>query len=157
MLVEEVDAVGPQPLQRALHRRANTLRPAVALDADLLAAGEDETELGRDDHLVAAAGEGSSEQVLVGERAVGLGGIEEGTAELDGPVVLVGSSMGGWLMLLCGLELGTRLAGLVGIAAAPDFTDWGYDAAQKARLQAGETVLEDNAYGYDPTPTHPLF
>jgi pimeloyl-ACP methyl ester carboxylesterase len=75
----------------------------------------------------------------------------------ESPVVLVGSSMGGWLMLLCALELGERLAGLVGIAAAPDFTDWGYDEAQKARLRAGETILEDNAYGYDPTPTHPLF
>jgi len=52
-------------------------------------------------------------------------------AEVDGPVVLVGSSMGGWLMLLCGPELGERLAGLVGIAAAPDFTDWGYDEARK--------------------------
>ncbi len=47
--------------------------------------------------------------------------------------------MGGWLMLLCALELGDRLAGLVGIAAAPDFTDWGYDEEQKAVLAAGET------------------
>jgi pimeloyl-ACP methyl ester carboxylesterase len=78
-------------------------------------------------------------------------------AELDGPVVLAGSSMGGWLMLLCGLELEERLAGLVGIATAPDFTDWGYDEAQKAKLRAGETVFEDNPYDYDPTPTHPLF
>jgi pimeloyl-ACP methyl ester carboxylesterase len=78
-------------------------------------------------------------------------------AELDGRVVLVGSSMGGWLMLLCGLALGDRLAGLVGIAAAPDFTDWGYGAEHKARLRAGETVFDDSPYGYDPTPTHPRF
>jgi pimeloyl-ACP methyl ester carboxylesterase len=78
-------------------------------------------------------------------------------AETNGPVVLVGSSMGGWLMLLCGLALGERLTGLVGIAAAPDFTDWGFDEVQKAKLAAGETVHEDNPYGYDPTPTHPGF
>lgn len=78
-------------------------------------------------------------------------------AQADGPVTLIGSSMGGWLMLLCALELGERTSGLVGIAAAPDFTDWGYDEDQKALLAAGETVLEDNSYGYDPTPTHAAF
>ena len=72
-------------------------------------------------------------------------------------VILIGSSMGGWLMLLAGQELGQRLKGLIGIAAAPDFTDWGTSAADKARLAAGETVFEDNPYGPEPTPTHPGF
>ncbi|MBY6218997.1 alpha/beta fold hydrolase [Qipengyuania aquimaris] len=78
-------------------------------------------------------------------------------AHVSGKVVLVGSSMGGWLMLLCGLELGERLAGMIGIAAAPDFTEWGYTIAQKRAMAGGETVLEDNPYGPEPTPTHPGF
>ena len=78
-------------------------------------------------------------------------------AKCPGPVVLVGSSMGGWLMLLAGVRLADRLAGLIGIAAAPDFTDWGYNGAQKDVLRQGGTVFEDNPYGPEPTPTHAEF
>ena len=76
---------------------------------------------------------------------------------IAGDVILIGSSMGGWLMLLVAEALGNRIAGLVGIAAAPDFTEWGLDADQKAQLERGETVFEDNPYGPNPTPTHPGF
>lgn len=71
--------------------------------------------------------------------------------------VLCGSSMGGWLMLLVAEVLPAVACALVGIAAAPDFTDWGYDASQKAKLAAGETIFEDNPYGPAPTPTHAGF
>lgn len=41
----------------------------------------------------------------------------------EGPVILVGSSMGGWLMILAALARPERIHGLIGIAAAPDFTE----------------------------------
>lgn len=77
--------------------------------------------------------------------------------KIEGRTILIGSSMGGWLMLLVGAELGERLGAMVGIAAAPDFVDWGYDDPQKAAMERGETVLEDNPYGPEPTPTHAGF
>ncbi|MCA0903337.1 alpha/beta fold hydrolase [Qipengyuania aquimaris] len=78
-------------------------------------------------------------------------------ARVQDRFILIGSSMGGWLMLLVSLALEERLGGIVGIASAPDFTDWGRDAAEKARLQAGETVFDKNPYGPEPTPMHGAF
>jgi pimeloyl-ACP methyl ester carboxylesterase len=76
---------------------------------------------------------------------------------VSGPVLLAGSSMGGWLMLLVAEHLKHRLAGMIGIAAAPDFTRWGYTDEQRAALAAGESIFEHNPYGPEATPTHPGF
>lgn len=78
-------------------------------------------------------------------------------AHLAGRMVIVGSSMGGWLMLLAARALGGRVAGLVGIAAAPDFTQWGYDEGERQTLERGETLLRANPYGPESTPTHAAF
>ncbi len=49
------------------------------------------------------------------------------SAVTDGPQILVGSSMGGWIMLKLALAMPNRVAGLIGIAPAPDFTTWMWD------------------------------
>jgi pimeloyl-ACP methyl ester carboxylesterase len=41
----------------------------------------------------------------------------------EGPLILVGSSMGGWLMILAALARPERIKGLIGMASAPDFTE----------------------------------
>lgn len=76
---------------------------------------------------------------------------------LDGPVVPVGSSMGGWLMLLVALARPERVRALVGIAAAPDFTDWGFDAAQKTAILTDGRLEEPSPYGEAPYVTTRAF
>ena len=73
------------------------------------------------------------------------------------PLILAGSSMGGWLMLLVAHALPQQTRALLGIAPAPDFTEWGFDEAQRALLATGEVLYEENPYGPEPTPTYPAF
>jgi pimeloyl-ACP methyl ester carboxylesterase len=87
--------------------------------------------------------------------------LEEALALIDamteGPLLLVGSSMGGWLMLHAALARPDRIAALIGVAAAPDFTDWGYSQEDKAALlQSGRILLADPSGG-DSQVTHRAF
>ena len=67
-----------------------------------------------------------------------------------GPIILIGSSLGGWLMLLLAEALGDQVTGLVGIAAAPDFTDWDFDDADRATIAATGRIERPSDYGYEP-------
>jgi pimeloyl-ACP methyl ester carboxylesterase len=71
----------------------------------------------------------------------------------DAPVILVGSSMGGWMALLAALVRPGLVCGMVGIAAAPDFTEEIYShltAAQKAELEKNGRVSVPNDYSDQP-------
>ncbi len=72
---------------------------------------------------------------------------------VEGPVVLIGSSMGGWLALLAAKHRPERVAALVGIAAAPDFTGWGFTPEQKSELEREGRIEEPNPYGPEPFVT----
>ena len=76
--------------------------------------------------------------------------------QIEGPIVLVGSSMGGWLMLLVARALGDQVRGMVGIAAAPDFTDWGYTSEEKALIERHGRIDQPSEYG-NPMPTYAAF
>jgi pimeloyl-ACP methyl ester carboxylesterase len=76
---------------------------------------------------------------------------------IRGPVVLVGSSMGGWLALLVARALPTQVIGMVGIASAPDFTDWGFSDQEKAQLQKHGRLERFSEYGPEPMITTRAF
>lgn len=125
---------------------------AMALDAWAAASGR---AMLRFDYAGCGASEGAFEaQTLASWRDDALLMLDWLT---EGPVVLVGSSMGGWLALLVALARPKRVAALVGIAAAPDFTDWGYGEEERAVLRRDGRLLQPNPYGPEPTVTTRAF
>lgn len=115
---------------------------AEALDAWAAATGQAYL---RFDYGGCGASDGAFEaQTLAGWRDDALAMIDE---VAHGPVVLVGSSMGGWVMLLAALARPQRIAGLVGVAAAPDFTGWGFDQEQKLTIMREGRLVQPGPDG----------
>jgi pimeloyl-ACP methyl ester carboxylesterase len=106
----------------------------------------------RFDYSGHGASSGAFEEGAVGDWA-------EDAAEVlgaltTGPQILVGSSMGGWIALLLARAQPSRVAGLVGIAAAPDFTEdsiWaGFSEAEKVEMTAKGKVARPSEYSEGP-------
>ncbi|MCQ4162464.1 alpha/beta hydrolase [Roseomonas sp. GC11] len=70
---------------------------------------------------------------------------------VEGPMLLAGSSMGGWIALLMLREFGARVVGLIGIAAAPDFTKrlmWpSFSPEQQRTIREEGVLLVESPYG----------
>src|SRR5262245_9564165 len=81
VLVEQVDAVGPEPAKRGFSYFPNMLRPAVQSARRLHSYPK--SEFRRNNHLVAEALQRSSQQLLIRIRAIDLGGIKERHTEID--------------------------------------------------------------------------
>ena len=71
----------------------------------------------------------------------------------DGPIIPIGSSMGGWIALHIALRRPNLVRSLVGIAAAPDFTNWGYTDDEKSTLRRDGRLEQPNPYGPEPQLT----
>jgi len=124
---------------------------ALALEAFAAARGQ---AFVRFDYLGHGASSGRFEDGTIGRWT------EDATAVLDelteGPQILVGSSMGGWIMLLVALARATRVAGLIGVAAAPDFTEtlmWRVFTPEiRAAIERQGVYYEPSDYGEQPYP-----
>lgn len=119
---------------------------ALALDA---AAREGGWNYVRYDHFAHGVSSGDWRQATIGrwrEDAIAL------VDSLKGPVVPVGSSMGGWVALLLAVARPERVAGLVLVNPAPDFTEdlmWPglADHERQAILREGETLVVEEGLG----------
>ncbi|MEO6248445.1 MAG: alpha/beta hydrolase, partial [Sphingomicrobium sp.] len=76
---------------------------------------------------------------------------------VEGRIILVGSSMGGWIALHVALRLPDRVAALIGIAAAPDFTDWSFSPDEKIKLLQDGRLERSSPDGPFPFVTHRAF
>jgi pimeloyl-ACP methyl ester carboxylesterase len=85
---------------------------------------------------------------------------EDATAVIEvlteGPQIVVGSSMGGWIALLLARDMPDRVGGFVGIAAAPDFTERMWEAefslAERTTLLEEGVFMRPSDYSDEPYP-----
>ncbi|MEO3432558.1 alpha/beta hydrolase [Inquilinus sp. CAU 1745] len=124
---------------------------ATALEAFCAARGQ---PFLRFDYRGHGASGGRFEEATVGDW------VSDALAMIDGatsgPLILVGSSMGAWIAVLAAIARPKRIAGLVGIASAPDFTeDLIHDrltAGQKAELARAGVLRRPSVYDTEPYP-----
>ncbi len=148
LAVERVEGAGPTVLWIGGFRSDMQGTKAVALDD---AAGDRCWRYVRYDHFAHGESSGDWRKATIGrwrEDAIAL------LDSLEGPVIPVGSSMGGWLALLLALARPERMAGLVLVNPAQDFTErlmWPglADHERQAILRDGEvTIVEDGLGPY---------
>lgn len=143
---QRVDGAGPTVVWIGGFRSDMEGTKALALDA---AARERGWAFVRYDHFAHGQSSGDWRQATIGrwrEDAIAL------IDHLDGPVIPVGSSMGGWVALLAALARPGRMAGLVLINPAQDFTErlmWPSlaDHIRQAILRDGEATIVEEGLG----------
>jgi len=123
---------------------------AAALDADARERGR---AFLRFDYSGHGASSGTFEDGTIGLwRADALAALDRLTA---GPQILVGSSMGGWIALLAALARPERVAGLVLLAPAPDFTERlirpSLNTEEREKLERDGRIAQPNPYDDEPT------
>ena len=129
---------GNAPALLFLPGYASDMEGAKALALDAFAAGRGHTLVRFDYSGTGASGGAFADGTLDRWLDEALAVIDQLT---DGPVILVGSSMGGWIALHAAARRPARVAAVVGIAAAPDFTDWGGDGLAPAFRESGQRLL----------------
>ena len=138
---------GRSPTILFLPGYASDMEGAKALALDTFAQERGLSML-RFDYSGTGSSEGRFEEGTLG------GWLDEALFMLDrlteGPVILAGSSMGGWIALHVALHRPERIAALIGIAAAPDFTGWGYSEDQKMVIRESGRLELPNPYGPEP-------
>lgn len=146
LALQRVDGAGPTVVWVGGYRSDMDGTKAQALDA---AARERDWAFVRYDHFAHGASSGDWRRATIGrwrEDAIAL------IDSLDGPVIPVGSSMGGWISLLLALARPDRLAGMVLINPAQDFSEtlmWPglADHERQAILREGETTVVEDGLG----------